>query len=78
MLLTPTTGLMSHMVASHQRRQIKLPVISTNQTYKSSYLTQNRSRVTKFMNSNIDSTERRSPSAGVDGMLLHINGKFTT
>ena len=34
MLLMPTTGHMSHMVTSHERKQKTRPAINTNQTYQ--------------------------------------------
>jgi hypothetical protein len=42
MLMTPTTGHMSHMVTSHEQRQLKTPAISRNQTYQCSFVTQTR------------------------------------
>jgi len=39
MMMTPTTGYMSHMVTSHEQKQMKWPAISTNQTYHCSFVT---------------------------------------
>jgi len=42
MMITPSTGHMSHMVTSHEQRKKILPAISTNQTYQCSFVTQIR------------------------------------
>ena len=46
MLLTPTTGHMSHMVTNHQQRKMKWPVISTNKTCKCSFVAKTWKRIT--------------------------------
>ena len=79
MLLTSTTGHMSHMEASYQQKQMKWLAISTNQAYQCSLVTRCRWRIRKFMKAilikpNIVSTDR----CILHLQVLHINGNFTT
>jgi hypothetical protein len=82
MLLTPTTGHMSHMVTIHEQRQMKWPAICTNQTYQCSFVTRSQ---TGLQNSWRRSLWSRTSFQLRDVYsicrccwnLRHINGKFT-